>query len=183
MSYYNDDYRIAKQMLYFLFRLAEAILIAAILTALLFVAREAFSAEPTPLPISTPAPEPSSPEGWLKWLETQPTVESFWISYVERGLEVREWERCVQVPGAGCGVISTMGYILDDSGKGLWAQGFVENEVYEPASWIGRMYEGIAYAAQGKSKVKSSHKFQKKLEKKPAKPKKIKWRDEYSIAY
>lgn len=166
-----------------LFRLALLFLAVAAILGFLTWAHCGYPASPTPVPIPAPAPTPGDAEGWLSWLESQPTVESFWISYVERGLEVREWARCVQVPGAGCGVISTMGYILDDSGKGLWAQGFVENEVSEPASWIGRMYEGIAYAAQGKSKVKSSHKFQKKLEKKPAKPKKIKWRDEYSIVY
>lgn len=142
----------------------------------------ALSAEPspTPLPVATPAPTPIDPTEWLSWIEAQPTAETFWISeFAMPDGDTRLAERVMQVPGAGCGVVSTRGYIKGPGG--YWNQGFVENEVSEPVSWIMRAFEGIAYAAQGK--VKSSHKFQAKLERKPDKLKSIKWTADREIKW
>ena len=147
--------------------------------------KEGFGQTPTPspVPVATPMPEPSSPADWLEWMNQQPTVEEFWLSeYDFPDGDVRPAEKVVQVPGAGCGVLMTRGYI---KGPGdYWNQGFVENEIIVTRLFdklIG-IVEPSAYADQIK-KAKSNLKFQKKLEKKPKKLKKITWTSDMEIVW
>lgn len=148
--------------------------IAGALAALLVFSYSLFAADPTPIPVPTPDPAPTDPTTWLDWLQSQPTAEIFWLSEYEMpDGDTRLAERVVQVPGAGCSVVSTRGYIQGPGG--YWNQGFVETEVvawFTPFSFL----EGIAWAGdKDKGTVKKSHKWQAKLEKKPSKLKKINW--------
>lgn len=129
---------------------------------------------PVPVPVATPAPTPATGEEWLEWIQAQETAEVFWLSEFEMpDGETRLAERVAQVPGAGCGVVSTRGYIQGPGG--YWNQGFVENEILEVRrNMLMEFLDPSAFAAQIK-KAKPSHKFQNKLKKKPKKLKKIKW--------
>ena len=160
-----------------MFKLALLFVAVAAIIGFLAWAHCGFPAEPTPVPVPTPASTPVDAESWLAWMDAQPTVEQFWISEFEMpDGDLRPAERVTQVPGAGCRVVSTRGYIQGPSG--YWNQGFVENEIVASLRlfpWT--LFEGVAYAKDGatSAKTKCSHKFQAKLEKKPSKLKRIKW--------
>ena len=148
---------------------------------------QAVKSTPVPVPVATPMPEPTDPKEWLEWMQCQETAETFWISEYEMpNGDTRLAERVIQVPGAGCGVVSTRGYIACPDGRGYWNQGFVENEILEVRrgilEWFAGLIETEAIAAQIK-KVKPSHKFQAKLEKPPKKLKKIKWKKAQEIIW
>jgi len=148
-----------------------------------------FSCEPahaqTPAPIPTPADDATAEEVY-EYILLQPDCED-WADTNYDPVTTR-WGECVrakdmiyQSATANLAVICTYGYeniyYGDGSGdiRGLACQGFIDTEEDVVAFRLMDLFVSNAYAGNGK-KVKAIKKLDK-LQTKPAKPKKVKWKE------
>jgi len=104
-----------------------------------------------------------------------------------RGTCVRVKDVIYQSASAGLAVICTYGYenhyYDDESGdiRGLWNQGFIDIEGTEVAFRIMDLFVSNAWAENDKWKKVKAIKKLSKIQTKPDKPKKVKWKKEFGL--
>ena len=163
---------------------------------ILFTALSLLFAYSCECPAQTPTPQPTPADGstgeeYYECILEQPDCEN-WVETNYDPIETRNGE-CImakdeiyQSVQAGLAVICTHGYINhyygDGSGdiRGLWHQGYIGIEGTEVAFRLMDLFVSTVYAkndtTSDKWKQVKAIKKLTKLQKKPIKPKKIKWK-------
>ena len=139
----------------------------------------------------TPADDATAEEVYEYILE-QPDCES-WIDsnydpvITRRGTCIVPKDEIYQSASAGLAVVCTHGYANfyygDGSGdiRGLWHQGFMDTEGIEVAFRIMDLFVSNAWAKNNKWKKVKAIKKLSKIQIKPAKPKKVRWKKSFGL--